>query len=194
MLIKPTVLKYQFSFTATSALISDFVLIAKAKKNGIKIVPSILGREKSVTNKRHLSEFSKRLKSLTSEQLDILCDGNSEEQKQITHLALCKTYRFYFDFVSDILSEKVKTFDMHLTDMDYNSFIRKKEIEHDELYYLADSTKYKVKQVTILMLHQVGFIDSITNPYILVPDINIRVKDVILRDNPAWLRCFLNEI
>ena len=51
--------------------------------------------------------------------------------------------------------------DFNLTDTDYISFIRRKEINHDELANLTDQTQAKVKQVIFKILEQAGIIDNV---------------------------------
>ncbi|MCC5907041.1 MAG: DUF1819 family protein [Balneolaceae bacterium] len=186
-------MKYRFSFTGASAMISEFIKIAELVHQGKSIDElneKLLGREKVETNRREFRELKHRINSLTPLQIEILTQGNFDEQKQITHLALCKTYRIYRDFVVDVLAEKVKVYDHTITDLDYNSFISKKSLDHPELENLAETTKKKVKQVMFRMLQQVGIIDTITNSSILTQQLTTQVEHAIIEDDPALLACF----
>lgn len=187
-------LTYRFSFTGANAMISEFIKVAELVNEGKSVEDignEVLGREKGETNRREFRELAHRIKSLTPKQIEILAEGNLDEQQQITHLALCKTYGIYKDFVAEVLAEKIKMFDNELTELDYNSFISKKKMEHPELEKLADSTQKKVKQVIYRMLQQVGIIDSMSNPSILSPVLGVRVHEAIKQDDPTLLQCFL---
>jgi hypothetical protein len=114
---------YIFSFTAASALISDFVLLARLLTDGTDIkglTKSDLFRDKSNTQEREFSEFRKRLAVLNQPQLEVLATGTFPEQQLITHLALVKTYAFYKDFCEEVLLRKTMVYDMVLTDWDSN--------------------------------------------------------------------------
>jgi hypothetical protein len=187
-------LKYKFSFTGASAMIPEFSALAQQLCKGLtldEINTKVAGREKFETNRREFRELKHRVKTLTPAEIEILADGDPTERNQITHLALCKTYGIYHDFVTEVLTEKVQVFDHTLTEMDYNSFISKKKMDHPELDKLAESTQKKVKQVIYKMLHQVGIIDSIYTPSILSQTIHSTVERAIIEDNPKWLACFL---
>ncbi|MCG2587775.1 DUF1819 family protein [Rhodohalobacter sp. WB101] len=187
-------MKYRFSFTGASAMIPEFTTLAQQIQNGFtldEIDTKVAGREKYETNSREFRELKHRIKTLTPAQIEILADGDPTERNQITHLALCKTYGIYHDFVTEVLSEKIQVFDDSLTEMDYNSFISKKKMGHPELDRLAESTQKKVKQVIIKMLQQVGIIDSISNPSILPQTVHSKVENAIIEDHPKWLACFL---
>ena len=189
-------MKYRFSFTASNAMIPEFIKVAKNVHNGEdpdELSDSVLGREKGATNKRQFQELRRRIKTLNPAQVEVLSEGTIDEQKQITHLALCKTYGIYRDFVTEVIFEKVLVYDHSLTEMDMNSFISKKKMDHPELESLAESTEKKVRQVIFRMLQQVGIIDSVSNPSILIPNLSERVKEVVINDDPKWLKCFLQN-
>lgn len=189
-------MKYNFSLTAAYAMIPEFTNIAQLVHEGQsleRLDKSIIGREKGLTNKRQLQELRKRLRTLTRSQIEVLSEGTMDEQKHITHLAFCKTYTIYRDFITEVLFEKTLVYDNQLSELDYNSFISKKKMDHPEIEGLAESSETKVRQVIYRTLQQVGIIDSVSNPYILIPNLSTRVQAVISSDNPKWLRCFLQN-
>lgn len=177
-------------------MVPEFIKVARQihKGNAVdNLSDSVLGREKGATNKRQFRELKRRIKTLTPSQIEVLSQGTMDEQKHITHLALCKTYGIYRDFVTEVINEKVQVYDHHLNELDINSFISKKKIEHPELDALTESTEKKVRQVIYRMLQQVGIIDSVTNPYTLTPNISSKVHEVIRSDDPKWLKCLLQN-
>src|SRR5699024_2600426 len=97
----------------------------------------------------------------------------------------------YGDFVIEVLSEKVQVFDYALTDLDYNTFISRKRIDHPELEKSAPSTQNKVKQVILKMLKQVGLINSVSEAVIQTPMLHTKVEQAVLADDPSYLSYFL---
>lgn len=175
-------------------MISEFTKVADLIHQGVPvddIDAKLLGREKRETTRRQFRELKHRVKTLTTEQIDILATGNLDQQKQIIHLALCKTYRFYSDFVTEVLAEKVQLYDYSITDLDYNSFISKKKVDHPELENLAPTTQKKVKQVMYRMLGQVELIDSTKSPTLQIPILDAKIEQAIIKDEPTLLHCFL---
>ncbi|MEX0595664.1 MAG: BrxA family protein, partial [Candidatus Paceibacterota bacterium] len=76
-------MKYRFSFTASSAMLPEFIRIGELVYKGESINDinqEVLGREKGATNKRQFNELKKRIESLTAEQIEILAEGNIDEQ------------------------------------------------------------------------------------------------------------------
>lgn len=177
-------------------MLPEFIKVAENVLSGEDpdaLSASILGREKGATNKRQFYEIRRRIKSLTPSQIEVLSEGTFDDQKHITHLALCKTYGLYRDFVAEVLLEKIMVFDYQLSELDYNSFISKKKMNHPELEALAETTEKKVRQVIYRMLQQVGIIDSVSNPSIFIPNLSLKVKEVIVNDDPKWLNYFFQN-
>lgn len=186
--------EYGFGFTACNAMLPEFSNIARLITDGtpaVEIDPSIIGRGKLSSNRRYLSELIKRMRSLNSEQIELLAEGNLDDQKNITHFALCKTYSMYYDFITEVLLEKTRMYDLQLTELDYNSFISRKSIDHPELDEITSKTHAKIRQVIHRMLKQTGLIDSVNRPTILIPSLSVKAEKVIVNDNKELLNCFL---
>ena len=177
-------------------MLQDFEKLARHLLEGNSIddtTGEMLGREKLATNKREFQELRQRIKTLTPKQVEILATGSRDAQKQITHLALVKTYRLYKEFVIEVLGEKMQVFDYPITDLDYNSFISRKKIDHPELETIAITTQKKVKTVMFRMLQQVGLIDSVSKPMIQIPLVEPDVEQSVLEEDPALLTCFFYD-
>lgn len=181
-------LKYEFSLTGSSLRVNDMVLFASKYVNeGVAEFKS----DKGTTNKRMVSEFKKRIDNLTRNQQLLFIEGDFSTQKHLAFLSACKTYSLLRDFVIEVVREKFLIMDFNLTDTDYLSFIRRKEVDHDELAELTDLTQGKIKQVIFKILEQGGIIESIKSKEIQLQILERKTKRVIVDDNPEWLKIFL---
>ena len=177
-------------------MVPEFIKVAQLVIEGAQVDElddKTMGREKFETNRRQFRELKHRIKTLTLQQIEILATGNIEEQKQITHLALCKTYGIYRDFVVEVLAEKVQVFDYSLTELDYNSFISRKTVDHPELEDSAQTTQEKVKQVIFRMLEQVGLLNSVSEAVIQTPMLHSGVEQAVIAEDPKLLTYFLYD-
>jgi len=180
--------KYEFSLTGSSLRVNEMILFAtKYINEGLLEFKS----DKGTTNKRMVSEFKKRIDNLTVNQQELLLNSNFSNQKQLAFLSACKTYSLLRDFVIEVVREKFLIMDYNLTETDYISFIRRKEINHDELANLTDQTQAKVKQVIFKILEQAGIIDNVRNKEIQLQILGASTKKSIIEDNPEWLKVFL---
>lgn len=189
--------KYLLSFTAASSMLPDFtrlaLLAAENEFNLEKLSAIHLAKEKGSTKVRQFRELKHRLKTLTREEMNLLANGSLMEQKQLTLLAICKTYRFIFDFVVEVIREKALVYDYEIRESDYNSFINRKLYDHPELESLSPSSQKKIKTVLFRMLAEIGLIDNARSKMIQTFLISDEVAKLIVRDNPELLKIFLNS-
>lgn len=188
--------KYNMSFTAGGLLYHRSVEVAKLYLS-LTNWPSVSGKvfENNVlqartqnTAKRIFREISSRLDLLTKEQLEILAEGSYHEQNQILWLAICKRYKFIYDFAVEVIREKFLSLGLEVSFEDYDAFFNSKAEWHDELENLTDKTKNKARQVVFKILHEAELIskNNIITPGILAP----RVFEAIYNDDPQKLSIF----
>lgn len=152
---------------------------------------SILQKGKLSTSRREMQELLKRYNALTSVQIELLQVDRPELQKQLAYVAMCKTYKFLFDFVMEVVREKYLVFDFELSDADFRSFINRKKELHPELEDFAESTLKKAKQHTFKILEEAGIINSIKARMIQPQWIDGQLKSAVINDNPEYLKLFL---
>ncbi len=107
---------------------------------------------------RTYQELSKRLKLLSKEQLELLVEGNIQEQKHLLWFTVCNRYQFIQEFAIEVIHEKFFIMDFELTDLDYDAFFNRKVDWHEELDVITSSTKQKLKTVIFRMLREAEII------------------------------------
>jgi hypothetical protein len=192
---KETSEKYIFSFTAVSAPIADFTRLAEmlvlANYDWTRLTRDVVSKEKERTNQRHFQEMRMRFGKLTNDEIDLLAFGDLNDKKLVALIAMCKAYRFIFDFVMEVIREKALVYDFELRESDYNSFINRKSYGHPEYEILSVVTKKKTKQVLFRILEQVGLIDSAKNRHIQQLLVSPGLCRIICNDSPALLKLLL---
>ena len=188
--------KYSMSFTAGGLLYHKTVEIANLYLS-LKNWPSVRGKvlENNIlqartqnTAKRIFQEISSRLDLLTKEELVILIEGSYQEQVQILWLAICKRYKFIYDFAVEVIREKFLSLGLEVSFEDYDAFFNSKAEWHDELENLTEKTKNKARQVVFKILREAELLskNNIIIPIILAP----RVFESICNDDPQKLSIF----
>ena len=186
---------YKFSFTALSLKVKETIFLAQKLKNEDltldDLSPYDLSDPRGATSKRKFQELIRRLHQLSEDEISLLAHGNQEAQKQICLLAFARYYRFFYEFVTEVMLDKIMVFDYELTDRDVNSFISRKSIDHPELESLAETTRKKVIQVLWKVLEQAELINSVQERKIIPPFLDERLEKLILKSNPNDLKVFL---
>lgn len=193
---KEKIERYKFSFTAASLQVPVMTSLAEKMVNeGLsldELKPEDVGKERAKTNKRQFIEMKKRLATLSDDEINHLARASYEEQRLLSMVAFARAYRFFYDFVTDVVAEKVALFNFTLTDMDYNVFFSRVAADHPEAEKLTSLTQKKVRQYTFKVLEQAGLINNVRERIIQVPQLSIAFTLLISATRPQDLRLLLN--
>ena len=189
--------KYRFSFTAASLQVPVMILLSqKLVSEGLsldQLKADDLQKGRAKTNLREFSEIRLRLNTLTTDELEVLAYSNSDEQKHICLISFARTYKYFYDFIEEVVLEKISLFDFKLSDMDYNVFFSKKSIDHIELEKLTTLTQNKLRQVIFKVMEQGGLIDNTKDRNIQIPQLSTTFENLIKKTNPKDLNILLNR-
>lgn len=188
--------KYTMSFTAGALLHQESLTVAKVFEelgdwDAVRerlMDKNLLQMRTLSASKRIFWEVSPRLKHLTPDELALLLTGNPQEQAHVLWLAICKRYRFIYDFAVEVVREKFIRFDFDLTYDAYDIFFNNKAEWHPEVEAVADSTRKKLRQVLFKMMREASLLSSDNQilPAMLTP----HEVEVIAADSPSLLLAF----
>lgn len=187
---------YILSFTGASLSISESLKIAEvylnlrdwpAVKSAVKDANLLQSRTQS-SIRRVYQELQPRLAELSVEQLELLVEGNPQEQKQLLWYGVCKRYAFIQEFASEVVREKFLRLDFQLTEFDYDAFFNRKADWHPELDELTETTRRKLKTRVFRLLLEA---DLITSDNLILPaTFTQRIKDVLAPAAPISFQIF----
>jgi len=188
--------KYTMSFTAGALLHQESLTVAKVFEelgdwDAVRervIDENLLQMRTLNASKRIFQEVSSRLKHLTPDELALLLTGNPQEQAHMLWLAICKRYRFIYDFAVEVVREKFIRLDFDLSYDDYDIFFNNKAEWHPEVAGVAESTRKKLRQVLFRMMREANLLSSDNQilPAMLTP----HEVEVIAADSPSLLLAF----
>ena len=183
--------KYRFSFTAASLKVNEMVLLAEVlSSKNIEIEdldPSVLNKQRLSTNKREFIELILRMKQLSEDEISALAFMSIENQRLICFISCIRTYLFLKEFVEEVILENVKLLKFSIDELDYTVFFNRKALEYSQIENLAESTKYKIKQVLFKMLEEAGLIDQISSRTILIPYLNLQIRSLLSKEDLKYL-------
>lgn len=198
-------LNYSLSFTAASLMVYETEKLIELylehkdweKVQNLVIEDNVLQKGTIATRKREFIELKKRVESLTLEELNYFEEASGTEIKYLVLLGCFKSYQFIYDFVAEVIRNKLLLFDYQILNSDYESFFESKALLHDNLNTISEATQKKIKQVVFKILEQADIIDNVKNKNIQKPYLSEDVLKLIINDDPKLLRAFLysdNEI
>jgi len=190
---------YLLSYTSASLLPHESEIVAKLyielhDWDSVRrqvVDDNILQKGTLSTRKREFVEIKKRLQTLTSDQLNFYETATNSDSRYLTMLSCLKLYKFIYDFLSQTVRDKLLLFDYTILNSDYESFYDSKRAVYENLNTISESTQKKLKQVLFKILEQADFIDSIKNKNIQKPYLSEKLIELIVQDDPKYLRGFL---
>ena len=110
------------------------------------------------SRKRIFREICSRLKRLNRNELELLVEGDHQEQGYLLWLAICRRYRFLYEFSVEVIRERYLTLKYDLGFEEFDAFFNSKMEWHEEMERITTTTRNKLRQVMFKMLHESGLI------------------------------------
>ena len=121
---------------------------------------NLLQARTTASAKRNCREIYSRLKHLNQDELELLVEGDHQEQAYLLWLAVCRRYRFIYDFSTEVIRERFLTLRYDLRYVDYDAFFNAKMDWHEELEKITTTTRNKLRQVMFKMLREAELLNS----------------------------------
>ena len=189
-------IKYRLSFGTGNAYINESNLILKKylenkdwkETEKYSIENNILQTNTLSSSKRIFREISLRLKSLSQQEQEFFIRSNYLDQSILIWISICRTYKFIGDFSSMIISEKFNSYQLEIEYSDFNYFLEKQKVFHEELRTLKDSTRKKLRQVIFRIMKDLNLISKNKKITPLLPSLELKKASKLTRKD---LKLFL---
>lgn len=190
---------YLFSYTAATLMLHETDEVIKKyleckdwdKVKDLVVEDNIMQKQSISSRKRVFTEIKRRIESLTLSQLEFVDVASSSDIRNLVFLTILKTYRFIYEFMTEVILKKVLMFDYKILNSDYETFFESKKYAVEQLENITEATQYKLKQVLFRILEEAMIIDNTKSKNILKPHLSSEVVELILKDNPTYLKAFL---
>lgn len=162
-------LEYSSALTGAGFMLYEVKQIAKLKEAGFSdkdIRYKVLGEnifqyDKLSSVKRALPYILKRVDVLDETLRKLLIEESFEVGKVINLYAIMKVDRLFYEFMQEVVAEKLKKDNYYIDKMDVNLFFATKIEQSTTISNWSDSTIAKLKQVFKKILLEVGILESL---------------------------------
>lgn len=180
-------MKYSAKLTGESFLLYEFKVVAKLKKEGFsdkeirkRVLEENLFQYKFKSSiSRRLSPLIKRVNSIDDNLLNMLLEDPLGYGVIINLYTIMKNDRLFFEFMDEVVREKIEYNYGFIEKKDINIFFKAKVEQSDLVSGWSDQTIAKLKQVIFKILSEVGMIEDIKTGKINRLLIPIEVKDYL---------------
>ncbi len=162
-------LEYSSALTGAGFMLYEVKQIAKLKEAGFSdkdirykvLDENIFQYDKLSSVKRALPYILKRVDVLDGTLRKLLIEESFEVGKVINLYAIMKADRLFYEFMQEVVAEKLKKDNYYIDKMDVNFFFATKIEQSTTISNWSDSTIAKLKQVFKKILLEVGILESL---------------------------------
>lgn len=189
--------KYRMSFSVGGLMLNESLVIAQSYRPGETwacarehfLARGTSSLPKLASQTRALREVYDRIGYLSDAERHYLSvEADRADQQAMMWLAVCRTYRFVYEFAVEVIGERYQSWRLDLGLEVFDRFLAEKAESDVALAELTPSTLAKLRQVLFRMMREAGLIniDGRIQPIWL----SGRMKRLIEESNPADLRIF----
>lgn len=162
-------LEYSSALTGAGFMLYEVKQIAKLKEAGFSdkdirykvLDENIFQYDKLSSVKRALPYILKRVDVLDGTLRKLLIEESFEVGKVINLYAIMKADRLFYEFMQEVVAEKLKKDNYYIDKVDVNFFFATKIEQSATISNWSDSTIAKLKQVFKKILLEVGILESL---------------------------------
>lgn len=162
-------LKYSAKLTGESFLLQELKIVAKLKKEGYSdkeirktIIDENLFQYKVKSSiSRRLTPLMQRVNVLNEKLIDRLIENPLEDGIIINLYAIMKNDRLFFEFMNEVMRDKLSSKNEILEKKDINIFFDIKIEQSDDVANWSDATIAKIKQVIKKILSEADIIEDV---------------------------------
>ncbi|MDH8001489.1 DUF1819 family protein [Bacillus cereus group sp. MYBK40-2] len=159
-------LEYSAALTGASFLLYELKQVLKLKKQGLsdaeikmKVVEDNIFEYRTTSSlKRSLPSVIRRANVIDDTLCDLLLESPLEVSKIINLYAIMKTDRLFFEFMKEVIQEKLEANNYLLEKKDLNMFFLSKTEQDEKVAKWTELTINKLKQIYIKLLLEAGLL------------------------------------
>lgn len=161
-----TRLEYSASLTGASFLLFELKKVLKLRQDGLsnqeirkKVLAENLfqfGHKSSAI--RALPSILRRMEPLDDTLISLILDGTIDMGKVLNLYAIMKTDLLFYEFMDEVIGEKLHNNDYLIEKKDINLFFTAKAEQSDKVASWSDGSIEKLKRVFLLLLYESGMV------------------------------------
>jgi hypothetical protein len=159
-------LDYSANLTGAAFLFLELKRVVELKVNGLSdkeikekiLIENVFQYEKTSSLKRMIPTLLRRVDALDNTFRSMVLNEHLENGKVINLYSIMKTDRLFFEFMDEVVKEKLLTNDYLLEKKDINTYFTYKAEQDENVAAWSELTTNKLKQVFLKILLEVGIL------------------------------------
>ncbi|WP_033827166.1 DUF1819 family protein [Bacillus andreraoultii] len=186
-------LEYSSSLNGASYLLFELKQVIKLKQQGLtlpeirkKVIDGNLFQfENKGRMNRTLPSIMRRAEVIDQVLTDLMLDGSVENAKIINLYAIMKTDRLFFEFMNEVISEKLHNNDLLIEKKDMNVFFTAKAEQSEKVANWSETNIEKLKRAFMQVLFESGLLKDRRGKELSRLIIDEQIKEHLIRIGDA---------
>lgn len=182
-------LLYGANLTGASFLFLELKQVIRLIEDGLSekeikekiLLDNIFQYEKTSSLKRMIPSLLKRASILDKDMQRMILEEPVDIGKTINLYAIMKTDLLFFEFMNEVIKEKLQTNDYMFEKKDINTYFTYKAEQDEKVAGFSEQTVNKLKQVFIRILLEVGILKDKRSGELNRLFLDDRIKEHLLR-------------
>ncbi|MGO7450545.1 DUF1819 family protein [Rhizobium ruizarguesonis] len=188
---------YKMSFVVGGLFLNESIDVVNLHKSSadwsqtrqMALGDSITSLPKAASRHRIIREIASRLSKLNDGELRFFGETRDRtDQQALLWLAVCREYRFVYEFAKEIVRERFLSLQTELPVEDFDTFLATKAEWNDGLAGISPMTRSKLRQVLFRIMREAGIISRENK--ILATYISPQLYRIIAEHSPSDLELF----
>lgn len=161
-------IEYSSAMTGAAFMLYEFRQLAALKEQGLTdkairektLQENIFQYEKLSSLKRGLPSILRRVNAIDGRLRQTAAEGSLEDAKAVNLYAIMKTDRLFFEFMDEVIGDKLRMNEYSFEKRNLNQFFTVKAEQHEKIAGWTETTVSKLKQVYRKILMETGYLQD----------------------------------
>lgn len=183
---------YSTSLTGAGFRYFEFKLLVKLIEDGLtddeirdKVFEENLFQQKASSTTRSFPYILKRARALDDQLRQYVLNEPSQVIKQINFYAIMKTDLLFYEFMEEVIKDKLQNNDLIYEKKDINIFFNEKADHNEKLANWSESTLKRLKSSYNRLLLEVGYLTKLSSTDLVPVQLDDLLRDYLVKIGDA---------
>lgn len=179
---------YSTSLTGAGFRFFEFKLIVNLVEEGLtdeeirkKVFEENLFQQKASSTTRSFPYILKRARALDDQLRNYVLEESNQLAKQINFYAIMKTDLLFYEFMDEVIKNKLQNNDLIYERKDINIFFNEKEDRNEKLANWSESTLKRLKSSYNRLLLEIGYLTKLSSTDLIPLQMDDLLRDYLVK-------------
>ena len=179
---------YSTSLTGAGFRFFEFKLIVNLVEEGLtdeeireKVFEENLFQQKASSTTRSFPYILKRARVLDDQLRQYVLEESNQMAKQINFYAIMKTDLLFYEFMNEVIKNKLQNNDLIYEKKDLNIFFNEKSDDNEKLANWSESTLKRLKSSYNRLLLEMGYFSKLSSTDLIPVQIDDLLRDYLVK-------------